>query len=294
MNGKKILNRLVIVFIIINLLLFGFNISKYYEQYSLSDMRVENILTVLEEEGIQVEAQLPRLYFPKTKATLNLISKDISTKEEVVKALLGGNLEGVTRSNLIGSNQTSNKRMYKKGQEAIIFDGEQIIYTNEAIAEVGAMHSPQEIEKVCETFLKRISKVTGLTQNYKEYNEGEPQRIVYYPLFKGIPVFDLYIEFKVYEEGVRQITMKLGLLEAIEEQIQNQEIYPIDVVLFGVKEYLTQEKPLIITNITLGYSQNNEVKSSIWGEQVVPVYKIELSGLEKSIFVNAYTNEVLQ
>ena len=96
--------------------------------------------------------------------------------------------------------------------------------------------------------------------------------------------------FDVYKAGVASGTMYLGEIEITSEK--GKEIYPIDLVLFGIEEYMLENQYTNISDITLAYKRAKS-EDNIWGQKIIPVYKIEFDGLDQALFVNAYNNEIL-
>ena len=49
---------------------------------------------------------------------------------------------------------------------------------------------------------------------------------------------------------------------------------------------------MVIDNIVLGYAISDSIEMHVLREEAVPMYKINIQGLDEPIFVNAYTNTV--
>ena len=176
------------------------------------------------------------------------------------------------------------------GNEVLSFDKSRITYTNNTARDVSQAGTEVRAKRLAEQFVERLGK----TKAYQEVDvildeEAHEWKIIYYQNLEGSPVFDLSIEMIIDIDGVKKALIYLG--EIKEEGIV--EIYPLDVVLFGIDEAIDLQDEIIITDITLGYKRLEE-KGSIWGEKIVPMYKIDIKGLETPLFVNAYTNEMVK
>ena len=51
---------------------------------------------------------------------------------------------------------------------------------------------------------------------------------------------------------------------------------------------------MYITDVTLGYKVIDERNILLLGAQLIPVYKIQIKGLNTPIYVNAYTNKRIE
>ncbi len=294
MNGKKILNRLILLFIGINLILFIFISIRRETQYKLSQTRINNIIGLLAEKGITVEGQLPMNFKPKLAATLSYTGDNVTVRNNLVKAFFGNNLSKVSRS-------TENSKEYFGAKvycftmqdEQLAFDKEKITYTNSDIKFSDTKPSIKEAKAKAEAFVKRLEVGKLYKEAYIEIKEEENKVVItYFPTFEGTPIFDLSIKMKIYKNGIESATIYLGEVSITDEG--KQRITPIDLVLFGIEEYIPLESNIIIKDITLVYKILGKKGSNLWGEQIVPMYKIEVNGLEKPLFVNAYTNEIVK
>ena len=118
--------------------------------------------------------------------------------------------------------------------------------------------------------------------------------MTFYAKYEKLPIFDIYISFEIVDDEIQTATMNLGQISQLEENKNKKEIYPIDLILFGIDDELNIEKPIYITDITLGYKAVEERNISLLGAQIIPVYKIYIKGLNSPIYVNAYTNQRIE
>lgn len=294
MNGKKILNRLILLFIGINLILFIFISIRRETQYKLSQTRINNIMGLLAEKGITVEGQLPMNFEPKLAATLSYTGDNVTVRNNLVKAFFGNNVSKVSRSTE-NSKEHFGAKVYcfTMQDEQLAFDKEKITYTNASIKLSDTKPSIKEAKAKAAAFVKRLKVGKLYKEAYIEIKEEENKVVItYFPTFEGTPIFDLSIKMKIYEDGIESATIYLGEVSITDEG--KQRITPIDLVLFGIEEYIPLERNIIIKDITLVYKMLGKKGSNLWGEQIIPMYKIEVNGLEKPLFVNAYTNEIVK
>lgn len=295
MNGKKILNELIAIFIFLNVALFTFNVVKTVANYKLNQTRIDNVIYALEQKGIYLETQLPRSFTPKVQANLSDLvgSKTTVERYNIVNALFGdksGEVIVTKDSNAPGS------IIHKYGSESLEFNKNTITYINtDTSNKENENMSIKNAKKACRAFIKRLNYSKVFKNAYIQYNEVENGlEMTFFQRYKGIPVFDTYITFKLTAGQIQKATMQLGKVCQLEGDMRKKVIYPIDLVLFGIDDELELKKPIYITNITLGYKAVDEKNIALLGAPLIPVYKIELKGLNNPIYVNAYTNKRIE
>lgn len=295
MNGKKILNELIAIFIFLNIALLTFNVIKTVANYKLNKTRIDNVIYALEQKDIYLETQLPRNFTPKAQANLSDLIGSNTTVERynIVNALFGdksGEVIVTKDSNSPGS------IIHKYGSESLEFNKNTITYINTDISNKENQNmSINNAKKACRAFIKRLNYSKVFWDAYIQYNEVENGlEMTFFQKYKGIPVFDTYITFKITAGQIQKATMQLGKVCQLEGDMYKRVIYPIDLVLFGIDDELELNKPIYITNITLGYKAIEEKNIALLGAQLIPVYKIELKGLNNPIYVNAYTNKRIE
>lgn len=294
MNGRKILNRLIILFVAINVILFVFLSIRRGIQYQLSKERVNNIITVLADKNITFKCELPRNFEPKASATLTYTGDRVSKRNDLVSTLFGSDPSKIIRSTGTREEDPTSKIYYfTKGKEQLTFEEQEIVYVNSKVDVLTQKPSLSEAKRMAESFIKRLKLGQMYSSSYVEVREEEHCfHIIYFPVFNNIPIFDLPIEMKVYNEGIGSAVVYLGEVNQIEDS--KGRITPIDLVLFGIEAYIPENNHMVIEDITLGYKKIQKKGSNLWGEQIIPVYKIVIESLENPIFVNAYTNEIVK
>ena len=109
-------------------------------------------------------------------------------------------------------------------------------------------------------------------------------------MLEDLPVMDSSLEFYVNSEGVMNAKMCLADIQV--ESSAKKDIYAADLVLFGIEDYMIENGYSEIEKVTLCYKQE-ENEENVLGQKIIPAYKIEIKGLEAPLFVNAYTNKLL-
>lgn len=292
MNGKKVLEGLIKLFVVLNLGLFVFNYVSRSNEYLLSEERIEHITQLLEQEGINIDTELIRDFSPKRSADLQYIGDGLSIRDEIVKRFFNNDLASVKRFKKESeTNAGGEMRYYTLNNETLIFDKYALMYENESNQSNEASPTIDQAKKMCMNLLKRINYASTSADYEIEVVEHENYlTLTYFLTLDEIPILDAYMTFDVYKAGVASGTMYLGKIEITSEK--GKEIYPIDLVLFGIEEYMLENQYKNISDITLVYKRAKS-EDNIWGQKIIPVYKIEFDGLNQALFVNAYNNEIL-
>lgn len=292
MNGKRVLDGLIKLFVILNLGLFIFNYVSSSNEYLLSEERIEHITQLLEKEGIHIDTELIRDFSPKKNADLQYIGDGISIRDEIVKSFFNSDLARVKRFKKESEvNAGEEMRYYSLNGETLIFDKYALRYENESNKSNNAKPTIEQAKRMCMNLLKRISSASTSADYEIEIVEHEYYlTLTYFPKLDGIPIVDASMTFEVYKAGVASAAMYLGKIEITSEK--GKEIYPVDLILFGIEEYILENQYTTIKEVELVYKRAKS-EDNIWGQQIIPVYKIEFDGLEEALFVNAYNNEIL-
>lgn len=299
MNGRRILTTLIRGFVVLNIALLILNGIKFFSAYRLSAERVEDIIAILNEQGIQVECELPRVYIPRMEAILTLqtgANTSTTNRYDIAKTIFGKSMSNVviTNATIGGEYNQRTARTYSRDGESLIFDQEEIVYLNENEIKAKEQMTVKKAKQLCQQFIDQIKYKDLFKDAYVQVKDkGEYTSLIYYPKFDGIPVFSNYIKFELVNNKIYMAKIRVGYIESTNKIREN--IYPIDLVLFGIKDELEKrdvnmDETVYITDITLGYESIDVRNATIFGEQLIPVYKIIIKGLDLPILVNAYTN----
>lgn len=297
MNVGKVLNRLIQVFLVFNILLLIANGIKITTSYVLSEERIANITSILKERNIQIDVVLPKKFMPKLKGAVFVEEMSLQLREQIVKALISPKLEEIVVSTDNNTYGKKSNRVYTKDGITLTFAGENIAYSNTNIA--GYEPVDQSVaKKMCKSFMNQLALSNIFDHAYiQDVSTPSETKLIYYPKFENIPVFDSYIEFTVTKNGIARANMHMAYIKGIQSIETKYTIYPIDSVLFSLGDHIDLDKHIDlkntvrITDIVLGYHSVNTEGMDILQHEIIPTYKIIIEGLNKPVFVNAYTNK---
>ncbi len=287
MNWSRGKSRLIILFLSINILLGWANYRKESTAYVLKETQIEDIKTVLKENKIFVDSPIPKKYKPLPKLTVSPFQISSGTREEFVKSLLE-TLDGVTISiEAAKSPNEKPRRVYRKGKETVVFEGENILYHHEGNTSDGPLRVEQA-QRAAEKWLLKMD-YSARKMHRQVVEEPNSVHVIYYDKFDGIPVFDSYVKIKVTASGVSEAEIhKVELGEVIGEK---QEIYSADQVFFYLIKLIAKEEPTHIKDIMIGYALENPKGTHLIAEKALPFYQIILED-GRVYYINAYNSEI--
>lgn len=291
MNLQKALRLTIGLFVLANLLLGVANYRKYIEVYQLSPTRQTYIENILAEKNIALVAKLPRYFFPMGSLSLEPFELTATLRDSLVEQILGKDQPiTITKTK---ANKVYGKagRIYTKDKESLSFYDNYVVYENKGIEPQPSVISEQEALKIAKQFMNAFKieeKFKNTKISYKVESYGAT--LTYYEVYKGLPIFDSHVKISMTGDKVFSATFQ-GVSQ-IKEKTVKKEIYPIDLVLFGISDRLSEIENVTITDITLGFGMQNKEGVYFVKEEALPMYKIEATGLNTPLFVNAYTNMV--
>lgn len=287
MNWSRGKNRLIILFLSINILLGWANYRKDSTAYVLKDTQVEDIKTVLKENNIFVDAPIPKKYKPLPKLTVSPFQMNSTIREDFVNKFLG-TLDGVTISiESAKSPKEKPRRIYRKNKEIVSFEGENILYTHEDHIATGNINT-NEATKIAEKWLSQMN-YSPRKMHRQVVEESGVVYVIYYDKFNGIPIFDSYIKIKVTSLGVEEAEIhKVTLGEVMGEK---QEIYSADQVFFYLVKLIAGDEPTHIKDIMMGYALENPKGTHLIAEKALPFYQVILED-GRVYYINAYNSEI--
>ena len=299
MNGKKVLNRLILLFVVLNLILATFNVIASSRRYVVDGERLQNLYAVLEQQNVDIESNLSIDFEPRP--TINIIY-EINTnniRDGIVRSIFEDNISEVLRSTEKSQNYKGFERyQFEYGGEKLSFEKYDVEYTNQNVDKTLEGVNKDIAKRHIEIFVKKIG-IEDLYKNmYIEYEEANNYiKAKCYPVIESTVMDDIYISVEVYKDGISQAHFPVVRVETVENSYR--DITPIDRVLFGIDAYINnmlgiQLDNIVIKDVKLVYKKQNPESYNLWGEKNIPMYKMNIGDLEKPIFVNAYTNEYVK
>lgn len=307
MRWGKSLTQLIVIFIILNIFLGISNYNKNIKAYTLTQRRIENVKKLLSDKGITIETSFLKNFKPQRSIWLVPIEMTSQKRDKLVSNLLTQDSSQITITK--GKSEElyhTARRIYTKGDKRVVFQGNSVFYSNNIVENLGQQElknlplnlNREEALSLAKAFVKKID-LDNIFEDYqiKDYQvsyrvSSDGAEVTYYTVYENRPIFNSYLRMQINSEGVYEAYMQV--LEVVEKEKAVEPIYPLDKVLLGIRDSVEQYGETSITEIQLGYAMQNKRGMHILKEEAVPVYKITLEGLEEEIFVNAYTNLIMQ
>lgn len=285
MNGKRILNNLIILFLVINSLLYMVNHYQNAYRYELPISRIQNITRHYQDNGIKIHAILTRNYKPQPVATLSYTRNSAKARHEIATYFFGTQIAKVKRS----SDPSSEKLHYTLGAETLTFDEKTVEYQNDQIDLSLEQPTRQEAERIARDLINRMG-LTGKEMTYDIIgtSEGNAWQLEYFPLLNGMKVLEGSMQFNVYRSGVLNAKFSLSNIALVENS--EREIVPIDLVLFMVEDEVIEQGYTKLSEVSLCYRRDMK-EEKILVDKLIPVYILTFDTPDEVIFVNAFTNQ---
>ena len=290
MNWTKGKNRLIILFLSINILLGWANYRKSSAAYVLKETQVQDINRVLRENNVFIDTPIPKAYKPLPKLTVSPFQLDGGGREDFVRRLLE-TLDGVKVSiEAAKSPDEKPRRIYYRGEESVTFEGENILYRH------GQKQGVLAGEELGISPAKDMARQWMVKMGYSPrkmhmqvVEDGGDLNIIYYDKYDGIPIFDSYVKISISPLGIQEV--QVHKVELGQVTGGKQEIYSVDQVFFYLMTLLSSDEPTHIKDIMLGYALENPKGTHLIAEKALPFYQVILED-GRTYYINAYNSEI--
>lgn len=290
MNWSKGKNKLIILFLSINILLGWANYRKDSSAYVLKETQLQDIAIVLEANNIFLDTPMPKRYKPLPKLTVFPFQIDSGVREEYVKRFFGTLEEVKVSIEVAQTPDGKSRRVYRQGDQVVIFEGEKILYRHEGKAyALGLDTLPvDQAETMAKEWLKKLG-YTPRKMHMQLVSDSDYLQLNYYDKYQGIPVFDSYIKITMTSSGVKEI--EIHKVELGESAGGKKEIYSVDQVFLYLIKLISGDEPTYIEDIMIGYALENPKGTHLIAEKALPFYQIILED-GRIYYINAYNSEI--
>ncbi len=295
MNWNKVINVFILIFIVVNMLLFAYQKSYESKKYTLPDEKNAQLQTTLNNKGIIIY-DFNAKYYPMYQLQLNVPQND---KEQIVNNILIENYRIQIDPTTLG------ERVYTEDESLIFYVGEQegyIYYNSENSHYIPEDMTIDNVYKVIDEFAKDLfgddinMVVTHRTSIEDTSDRG--YRIEMNEVFgsDNNVVFQSVIKLHITEKGIKEALAVRYIPVDYIGDIRN--IYPFDEALYSLMYFIEDERKTnvleenIIRNIEVGY-YFVDLDSKRLSYQLDPHYRIIFKNGE-TYYVNAYTNIVIK
>ena len=272
MNWNKAKNYTIIFLLLMNICLLGLNLMKLYSD-RLSKAELSNISKVLDDNGITVEAEIPRGSRSLSQLELEQDSFDLF---ELVSVFFGSDTD-------VKRTEEFNVTIFKSGSKSLRVKERTVIYNDTekytAAASEARSTAAEYIEKLDRLFPGFVYEGT--------YTEGSSIAVEYDMYYKDNNCFNNSCEF--YFDEKEGMTVTINYLEPLGFSGVKSELYNADIILFSfmnsIREYYPDER-LTVTELQLGYFA--DLKNEPGGASALPYYRIKVRENNDTYYVNGY------
>ncbi|MCD8089387.1 MAG: two-component system regulatory protein YycI [Clostridiales bacterium] len=272
MDWNTAKNYTIILLLVLNALLLGLNLTKYMNK-RLSNTEVGNITTVLSNNGISVEADIPKNSGNLPQLTLGADGYNLF---ELVDLFFESNIS-------VKRTEEFNVTIFKAGSKTLRVNAGTITFTDSDTK----AYSREEAEKKASGYIEAFGTLFPGFKHELSRELEEGYKIEYNMYYKGKNCFNNICIFRFDENG---LTIKLKYSEPLGFTGLKSEVCRADVALYSfmnnVKELYPGES-FTVTEISVGYYAENEQGNS--KEEALPYYRIRTAEKDEIYYINGYT-----
>lgn len=270
MNWARTKTILIIMFLLVNCFLFYLYFSNLYKNSVVDDKTIENIINVLNENGITIDKKV----IPKKYKAMDEISGVSAFSQN------GSILIKLSSSGWINANGT-----YTKGdKETFQMIGDQFVYLNTAPAE--GRTTQKEAEKTARNFLEE----NGVLKDIELLSTSQTDdsfEFTFVQTFKDYKIFDSVMTVIVKGNTVQKWSGRYYNISQDSRRSKYSIAPSINALMDFVRDE-TADKTVshTITSIEPGYYFGSNVQNEI---SAIPVYGITTN--EKQFYYDARSSE---
>lgn len=293
MNWNRVLNVFILIFIGINIALYGYQNHYEKERYYLSQERMDQLTSFINQHEAKLYTFIPKHY---PKSSLKIEAPKLN-KEEVFERVLGSRV--TRRLNEEGehiTNEIASLDFYSGERKGMIY------YSGGGASYIPENLTHESVEKQVAQFAKDLygDEVNMQITNWKEdvdVNGNPGYRVELNENYHENIVFQNYIKCLVTQDGI--IEALAIRYRPIEYLGQKRSIYPFDEVIYSLFYYLEDqgssigtgtEEEWTIRDVDIGYYLiDADERNLVY--QLDPYYRI-IFGDGDIYYINAFTNGI--
>lgn len=273
MDWSKAKNILIIAFTITNIFLI-INIEKnMLASKGLPmpiDRTVENVVHILEEKNIKVEADVPRHMAPMAVLEVEYETYDEDKMMKLFQGRKDANPNG-------------------RGQVEII-NGKMLVYTNPYAKGTNGPIDHKKALNLAEKFLRAYGFMKSDVDHWRTVYHEEGYEITFKQKYKNTFLEESYMRLMVSKTGAVRLFERIWLRPLKVGSHKNEIIPSTKALLKSVEKMGSPEEEKVITDIALGYRFDPPNWQNVKSGTAFPVWRIVLKEGDV-IFIDAYEND---
>lgn len=290
MDVRKMMNLFIVLFLLLNGLLYYINQQNNQEEYVLTGERFDQLAAIYEKNGFSVNPMPEVDYRPRAKL--------------IIRGADGGRYENDLRKTMLHGEWTtpqlgdSHIHQTIDGNETLTFDmGDDIgrIYYQA----LKPHYVPQTYTENAYNMLvgRFIGDMTLGNNAFEKTGERRRDDAIYYyynERYKDELLFCNEVVVKlVAEQGITEATSIRYEPYGFETELRG--LKPMDEVLYNFMYHMLDkgEGPIVVTHVTIGYHLGSDDRNDLISLAIEPHYQIKLSN-GQDYYINAYTNTIVE
>lgn len=272
-------------------MLYGYQNLYERQRYEISDARISQMSTVLNQNGIVLYSVTYPDFYPMSRLELEAPVVD---KEAMNKRIFGDDIPETRMENV-----PVRERLYTDDQSLTFYYGDQkglVYYESTGNNYVPKDMSNASIDAVAKAFSKDLYGDSVDMQITYRKTADNSYRIEMNEVYKERLIFESYIKMTITETGIEEaLAIRYRGSEFIGDK---EEIYPFDEVVYSLMYYMENEletdeayiEKRNIRDFDLGYYILDQDNQKLL-YQVEPYYRIIFDSGE-IYYINAFTNVI--
>ncbi len=278
MNSKKIVNTLIVFFLLINMMLFVTNHFYYKNVRTISKERLKMLERVLEKKNIELNASIPK---SKKMRKLYLAKPNDREKELVDKVFKNGSREGSYIEGVHKHTDDNETLIFNKSAE----NGRVFYLAKEPKYKLG-----RDARGVLDEFIEdfKVDDESYESKHKVAFDDYEMHFMC--ETYEGENIFCNELIAKLNKDGIVEArTIRYNPIKFGEKMF---DTLPIDEILYTFAYEMDFEEKVKIEKIILGYYTNFNLAGSGYSFPVDPYYLIYTDG-GVQYYINAITGKML-
>ncbi len=277
MNGKKILNNLIIIFVIMNVVLYGMNLYNYKDVNRLSKERENHLVKVLNDKNISLNAELPK--FDKMKELY--FSRPVDREKNLIDYIFNGKERHSTYFEGVHTHTDDNETLIfnKVGERGRVFySAKRPVYRVGNLPSLNKFISDFSIED--EQYIPLGHKFDDKNDNIYFFNE----------VYEDKKLFCNEIVIKVAGDGViearaiRYTPRKFGK--------ESFSVIPVDAALYKLAYEVEFDEKMEIVDVSIGYYLEEDLIGNEYIFKSLPHYQVTMRNGVK-YYINAVNGKIM-
>ncbi len=279
MNWKRAKNYTILFLLLLNVFLLLCNLNES-KKYHLTSKNIETITTLLEQNKIHVQCEIPRTFGAKKQLSMTPLEYDNVTLQKVF-------FPGTTD---VKQTNEFDKIIFKATEGTLTIENNALLYTSKT-TDPSFDYQRESVIAACDSYIAQLAGVLGEMTPNTVTTDDDHYTVTYIGKFGHEKIFNSYALFTITKTGVATIEIKFS--HPLEFVGQKSPICSASDALFTfmaeIRKFYDETSDIEIRQLDFGYYNDSDNTSAF---NNVPCYHIVayFDGEPDEFYVNAYNN----